>query len=296
MAERIPGFGRLVRGSNRHMTTMGNLMRVAAFDQFIENHPETTPEERSAWAGFVNVATGRGDLKQFNRHAKLLSTIFFAPRWAVSRFQTGGALFVPKNYKSKAVREEIAKVYAAYLGTSATFIFLASMIPGVRIGTDPEESDFGKIIAGDTRFDILGGMQGPARLVLGTVLRALDTAGVRPMKKEFDPAEAGFRFLRYKLSPIPNIGLELITGENAIGQPIGGPGKIAYSTFAPLVIQDTIETLLNTDFNFAKAGIVGSAAFVGVSTQEHSTPSREELIERRREAIERRRRIRQRTR
>lgn len=285
MAERIWGFGRIVKASNRHMTTMGNLMRVAAFDQFIEKHPETTPEEKTAWAAFVNVASGRGDLKQFNRHAKLLSTAFFAPRWAISRFQAGGALFVPVNFKSKAVREEIAKVYASYLGTTLSFIMLASMIPGVSVGIDPEDSDFGKLVLGDTRFDIWGGMQQPARLIIGALLRGSDTIGIRDMNHKLDPTDAFFRFLRYKFSPTVNIALELWTGEDAIGRPTGVV-KTAYSSVAPLIMQDTLETLWNTDFNFAKAGTVGLAAFVGISTQEHSPISNEELIKRAEKSFE----------
>ena len=61
------------------MTTYLNLLRTAAFDQFVAANPNATQAELKAWAAFVNVASGRGDLGRAAAISGELSTVIFSP-------------------------------------------------------------------------------------------------------------------------------------------------------------------------------------------------------------------------
>lgn len=264
LAARIPGFGRLVQASERSMVTTLNLLRAASFDQFINDHPSATPEQRKAFAAYVNVASGRGDLGRFNNAAKELGAVFFAPRFAVSRFQL---LYSPfKNIKDPIVRKEIAKDFLAFGVTGMTVLGLAAAA-GAKVGTDPESPDFGKIVLGNLHLDIWGGLQQPMRLMMQPVLAGLDKAGLHESKPPVDLLDAGRRFLSYKLAPSVTIPITLLTGKNVIGQPEEASETLLRS-ITPLLAQDMFEAFEDSQ-SLTQAGAAGALSFVGVgvSTQ-----------------------------
>lgn len=265
LAERIPGIGSIVRASERSMATTLNLIRAAAFDQFVTAHPEASLEQRKAFAAYVNVASGRGDLGRFNKATKDLNAVFFAPRYAVSRFQL---LYSPfKNIHDPIVRKAIAKDFVAFIGTGLTVLTLASLA-GAQVGTDPESSDFGKIILGNTRIDIWGGLQQPVRLMLQPILAGLDKAGVRQASKPIDPLDAGLRFLSYKLAPSITIPKTLLTGKDMVGQKQEVPETLVRS-IAPLLAQDVFEAYESNE-NAAATAALGAGGFfgLGINTQQ----------------------------
>src|SRR5690606_38844995 len=82
--------GGLVRGSARAYSTVLNILRADTFDALnatLVRGQEPTQAEGAAIANYVNAAAGRGSLGKFQQSATLLNTVFFAPRWVVSRFQ-----------------------------------------------------------------------------------------------------------------------------------------------------------------------------------------------------------------
>lgn len=263
-AERIPGLRRVVRASNRAMVTTLNMLRVAAFDGFIEAHPEATREQRTAFAQYVNAASGRGNVKWGPDIVKKANAIFFAPRYAISRFQ---ALYSPfKNINDPIVRNAILKDFGALLGTGLSVMYLASLA-GADVGMDPSESDFGKIIVGDTRIDIWGGLLSPARLILQTLALPAQAAGLVELEKDIDPLEAAADFLKYKTSPAITVPLALFKGENVIGQEQEAYETLLRAVF-PLGWQDTWDVYRNTeDPGMAAATFLGSS--VGIGVQEH---------------------------
>jgi hypothetical protein len=263
LAAKIPGFGAIVRGSERSMATTLNLLRSSAFDQFISSHPDTTIEQRKAFAAYVNVASGRGDLGSFNRATKELNSVFFAPRYAVSRFQL---LYSPfKNIKDPVVRMEIAKDFAAFAGTGLAVLTIASLA-GAKVGTDPESPDFGKIVMGHTHIDIWGGLQQPVRLIMQPILAGLDKTHLRETEKKIDPLEAGRRFLTYKLAPSVTIPAALLTGKDVVGNP-QEPSETLLRSIVPLLGQDVFEVYKDTD-DAATAAAVGALSFVGVGVNQ----------------------------
>ena len=59
LVRKVPILKQVAAASERHMTTYLNLLRTAAFDQFVAANPNATQAELKAWAAFVNVASGR---------------------------------------------------------------------------------------------------------------------------------------------------------------------------------------------------------------------------------------------
>ncbi|GAF81458.1 unnamed protein product, partial [marine sediment metagenome] len=156
--EKVPVIGHVVKASNRHMVTYLNMMRSAAFDQFLKKYPNATHAELTAWADAVNVFSGRGNVGKYANTANILSTFIFAPRFAISRAQTPYVFF--KYIKMPRVRAEIAKDLVSTAGLGATVLTLAHL-SGADVGLNPRDPDFGKIRIGDTRLDVWGGVQQP---------------------------------------------------------------------------------------------------------------------------------------
>lgn len=263
-AERIPGFGRIVRASSRAMVTTLNLLRVAAFDSFVQNHPETTADQRKAYAQYVNAASGRGNVKWSPSTVKTLNAVFFAPRYAVSRFQ---ALYSPiKNFNDPTVRNAIAKDFGALVGTGMAAMGLAALA-GAEVSLDPSESDFGKIVIDDTRIDLWGGLQQPARLIAQAALLVPQKAGLVELERDIDPLDSGMKFLSYKLSPAVTVPLALASGENIIGQEQDIPETLIRSV-VPLTLQEAWDVARENESVAAGAGaaVLGG---LGVSVQQH---------------------------
>lgn len=265
LAERIPGWGKVVLASERHMVTHLNMLRAAAFDQFVvdlknrEIPKNQMAKDLKAWAKYVNNASGRGSLGGFESSAKALSTLFFAPRFAVSRIQAPLRLLT--NWKNPTVRNEIAKDFAAFAGVGMVALTLASLA-GFEIGDEPEDSDFGKIIIGKTRVDVWGGFQQPMRLMYNWGASGVSRTGLIE-SPDMDLRDATMRFAMYKASPLVSIGAEFLTGEDAIGRDTEALETVVNSIL-PLVMQESWEAYNSDDPE--NLLFVMPAAFFGIST------------------------------
>ena len=269
LGERIPVWGKIVRASDRNMVSGLNMMRAACFDSFLKSNPNATDVELKAWADYVNVASGRGNLGKFIGATEYLSTVLFAPRFSASRFQTPFKLM--QYWKHKTVRKEIAKDMLAFVALGMTTLTLAGLA-GADVGDDPESSDFGKIIIGNTRVDVWGGFQQPARLMLVPILKGLDKAGIRKMTSHIDIYDAASRFSTYKLSPSITIPVELLQGKTVVGEEVTAVQTLARNV-VPLALQDTYERATGSE-NIAKTLILGTGAFMGLSMAEHKARGR----------------------
>lgn len=266
VAERIPVIGAVVRASERSMATTLNLLRVAAFDQFVEQYPNATTDELKAWANWVNVATGRGDLGRMTPMANELALVFFAPRFAVSRIQTPFMAF--KHWQQPRVRKEIAKDYSAVAAVGLTALGLGALA-GLSVGLDPRDPDFGKIRIGDTHIDIWAGVQQPARLLARIMLGLTDRTGLTgkhltKAEKDVDPLELLGRFTAFKVSPAITIPRELYRGKTAVGEETT-PGETAVRSVLPMVFEDVYEA--HQSAGIPRAVLVGGSVFLGVGAQ-----------------------------
>ena len=238
LGEKIPLYGHVVRASNRHMVSHLNLMRVMAFDRFLDLYPDSTDAELKNWASYVNIASGIGDMGSFNKVASELSVAFFSPRFSTSRIQMPYEVF--KYRKTPRVRKEIAKNYMKFLSIVGLTLWLAKLA-GADIELDPEDPDWLKIQIGDTRIDPWGGLQQPARVTVLSAMKTLSTFGVIKMKKNIDLYNAMARFIRYKLSPAVSAPLELAQGKSAIGEEVT-PIQTFTRIVTPLAAEEVVET------------------------------------------------------
>ena len=252
-AESIPYWGAVVRASERHMITHLNLLRVAAFDQFMETYPASTPEQQRKWAHFINAASGRGSLGSFEQASKDLALVFFAPRFAISRVETPwlfaketGKLVAGSADADPVIVREMAKNIGAFTGLVGTALWFASMAFGdddedFAVGLNPFDSDFGKMIIGGVHIDPWAGFQQPLRLVTGLAQTKTGKDWIGDFGgPTVNPMGAFGRYLSYKTSPNIGAASALFTGKNVIGQDVTLP-EVAASSVVPILLQSAYE-------------------------------------------------------
>lgn len=161
-AERIPGLGKGVRGSNRAYTAFLNKLRADTFESLVKDGEvfgagsQTNKVLARELADFVNTATGRGSLGKLEQHATALNTMFFSPRLMASRLQ----MLDPRRYiyANPQVRKESLKSLLA-ITTAGNVVTQLGKMAGGTVSMDPSNSDFGKLRVGNTRIDPFGGFQ-----------------------------------------------------------------------------------------------------------------------------------------
>jgi len=253
----------IVQASERNMVTGLNQIRSGAFDMFLEKYPNATAEELKAWANWINIATGRGDLGKASGFAGELAMIVFAPRFAISRVQT--PFYVFKKLQSPRVRKEVAYDMAALGSLGIATLGLAKMA-GFKVTANPKDTDFGKIVVGNTHIDMWGGIQQPMRVLASIGLAAAERAGVpKTTGRDVDPLQTFFRFAQYKLAPSVTIPQSLITGKTLIGEKVT-PSDVAIKSIIPLVYEDIYDAYKSGGIDRAAMSTALGLVGVGVNT------------------------------
>lgn len=168
LIEKVPVYGRYATASNRAYTAFLNDLRAAKFEQMmkaleadgrVENGIVKDMATGKKIAEFVNNATGRGSLKfgalNLEPIAKYLGWAMYSPRAFAARMK----FLNPYNYikTDPIVRKEYIKALAGYAVSLTAFDTLASLVPGVHVSFDPNNSDFMKPRIGNFRMDPGGG-------------------------------------------------------------------------------------------------------------------------------------------
>jgi hypothetical protein len=241
----------VVAGSNRAFVTFLNLMRADLFDLHVATlarKGEPTLEQAQVIANWVNVATGRGSLGGLEKYATGLN-VLWSPKLQVSRIQLllGQPLWGKMGgyAGTAAARKAIAKEYVRLLVGAGTVLALG-VLAGADIEDDPRSTDFLKLKFGNTRVNVLGGL--PQYLVLFAKLitgqtKSSTTGKITAIRGKDVPyrgdtcATVIGRFIRTKLSPTIGIPLDVITGENVVGEPVTLEST-AKSIVIPLSLRD----------------------------------------------------------
>lgn len=293
--EKIPGYGKGVRASNRAYTAFLNKLRADHFESLINDSkamgidPMKDLTAAREIADFVNNATGRGSLRanvpstvsyfghefkvpsavagkgiDLERHAELLSNIFFSPRNMASRMQ----MMNPVNYTmaSPFIRKQYLKSMVSTVSAWMTVAGLAK-IAGADVSLDPENADFGKIRIGDARLDPAGGFQ--QYLVLFTRLAqgkyvSSTTGQEHEFGQGFKPETRGstaFNFGVNKLHPMLKFGWDMMNASKY--RPFSVGDRVA-KMFVPMLLSD-INELAQEDPKLAV--MLGPAAAIGMGTQ-----------------------------
>lgn len=279
IAEKIPG----VAASQRAYVTFLNKLRADSFDAMaatLARGAEPTLAEAQAIAGFINEATGRGSLGKAEGYGVGLNTVFFAPKYVASRFQ----LLVghPLWGGTGQTRKLIAAEYARYL-TGMAVVYVLGWLAGGDPEEDPRSSDFGKIRFGDSRLDPLSGISQTAvlvsRLATGQTKSSI-TGKVSPIRGPGVPyggataPDVLARFLRGKLSPTLGIPLDVIAGENVVGEPTSLAG-VSVGQVLPMQFDDIYKAL--REQNVPTGAALSMLSIFGMGLQTYG-PGLDELV------------------
>lgn len=251
-AEKIPGFGKIARASNRAYSGFLHKLRADVFDDILSKNPEMSadPKQVQALANYVNAATGRGKLPpSLEQAAPVLNGLFFSPRLISSRL----TLMNPEYYVTlpPAVRKEAISDLMKF-GTTATTVLALGAAGGMDVEIDPRSSDFAKLKAGDRRYDILGGFQQYMRLgavmapdFMGGGARKTLKGDIKEFSKEYgsdNRLTTLFKFGRNKLSPIAGYIATALAGTNPVGEDFEPAGDAA-KLFIPMFLSDMVEAM-----------------------------------------------------
>lgn len=275
-AERfIPG----VRRSERAFVTFLNKLRADVYESTIKRWDEAGrtygDDDLRSLAEWVNTATGRGNIPP-NTLVAHLGQVLFAPRLLVRNAEilSGRAYARATPLVRQEVGRDLASFAAAGLGTLG-LLKLASEAGvfdfPVSVEMNPRSSDFAKARIGSTRFDAWGGFQPIVRYL------AQFASGERKASsgdlREADRAITLGRFAQSKLAPVPGFLIDVLRGENFIGEEVdvttsGGLSEQAAQRLVPLFVQDLVEA-------WQVEGMVGSVktlpAFVGFNVQTYES-------------------------
>ncbi len=179
----------------------------------------------------------------------------------------------PRSYRASLGNKMAARDFVSFVGGGMSFLGLLAAAAkatdtDLEVGFDPRNADFGKIRVGNTRVDIWGGMQQPARyaaqLILGQrVTLTGDKAGqVQSVPRD----EIIYRYLRSKESPQASFIHDLYLsrkkkineeeyGTNFIGKPVTFGGAVRERMF-PLAQKDIYEAI-QEDRRLGGSGLTG---------------------------------------
>lgn len=289
LLEKIPILKNIVKGSERAYVSFLNKMRVDLFKQGVEvfmNEGKTmhnSPELYEGLANFINNATGRGKLGPLEGSADFLNMVFFSPRLMASRMNmlglTDAFTLGQKGFYSqlpKEVRIMAMKDMLKFIAFGVSVLGL-SELAGAEVELDPRSTDFGKPKVGNTRYDIWGGFQPYVRLIAQVATgqtKSTSTGEVKDLtpRKRFDRVTS---FLRGKLAPVPGSVLDVIAGENIIGEPTTLQSE-ALESVTPMIINDVGEAMKDQGMKALFTVGVPSIFGIGSTTYDSKQSTKED--------------------
>lgn len=247
--------GRVVGASNRAYTGFLTKLRADVFDKVV-NESKTAgakldKKALDSLAKFINSASGRGSGKMLDKHAGLLSQALFSPRLWKSRID----ILNPAYYaRLDPMARKLALQSTASFASIATTILGLAAAGGATVIWDPRSADFAKIKVGDTRYDILGGLQQNMRLAsqlatgqkINSVTGELQTLGPDRGFGKPSRLDLAYQFLENKENPVVAYGTKALRGTDQVGNPINLASE-AGKLFTPLTAQQTWETARNVN-------------------------------------------------
>lgn len=261
-----------VAQSGRAYTAFLNSLRMRSFETMVKafsKRMDKLPEERElqAIANYINIATGRGSLGKLKGNILLMNDIFFAPRNMISRFQllTGEPFFHGKALSKDAnmVRAMIAEDYGRFLAGVATMYMLGVLAGGEVELEDTNSSDWGKLKFGDTRIDLLTGLQQSLVFISrSSANRLLPSNQDAPRFQD-----TLFKFFRNKLSPVPGAIVSLRLQKDFKGDPYTLK-NVPADILMPMSVDNLFE-IMTTEYDIAPKMALSILAILGAGVQNY---------------------------
>lgn len=272
LPEKIPGYGRLIRGSERAYTGFLDKMRMDMFDFYVEQARksgvtfESNPKLYKDMAKVINTSTGRGTLGGFERSATALSVGLFSPRLIASRLQ----LINPRYYfkLDPFARKMAMKDMLKFVSVGTSLVGLAKLA-GAEVETDPRSTDFMKIKIGDTRLDVWGGFQQYGVLITRMISGQTKNAEgkIKELRSDKYPFrnrwDVGLRFAEQKISPFAGFIRDYFKDENFEGNEFNFTDEFI-KNITPLYLQDMYDAI---QIDGAEGAFKVMPGIFGVGTQ-----------------------------
>jgi hypothetical protein len=280
MADKIPGVR---RSSRAYMAAMDSL-RVQAWDQYVADlagNPAVTRDTYKALGELVNITTGRGVVPVLDRSAMgkkivtLLNNPLWSPRAMASRFNMLSPYRLIENSVNPATRPVALlqlRDSTRALATVGTTMALLSQVPGVKVGLNPYKPDWGKVVIGNTRYDLIDGVPATARYVAQMSRAFYDQAAGKKAPAWQEPAELTKDFLRRRLSPTAAVAANAYTGKTLEGQPFTYSGA-ARDLALPFVVDGLYQGWLDAGGSGVGDVVTGKPVKTAFKGAAHGLPS-----------------------
>jgi len=250
-------------------------------------------------------SSGRGTLGQYENAAGSLATIFFSPRWVMSKIQlmtnpiTKIDLSKPGLQKfTPASREAARHLVVPIAIMTGVALGLSAMSDDIDIEWDPRATDFGKVKIGNTRTDIFAGTGAYAVLATRTAIGTMgprlapDLMAYKNSRGELVPlndpkygkrsvTDLWLSFFGNKLSPYAGSIRDYVRGETFDFEPINvgmsakDQGKyLWHHLLVPMLYEETTDAMYgNGDeamdkLKFGSLGLFGAVFGFSTSTYE----------------------------
>jgi len=280
------GVGHVIAASDRAYTGAATVMRAEIAKSIINGMGgvkklESLGKKAQRDLGrVIDTSTGRGrggdpiisERSFFETAAPALSNTLFAARFWKSNIDKINPVYYAQ--LSGPAKKEALKNLAGFT-TAISTVLSAAAAAGADVSADPRSSDFMKIKVGDTRFDIMGGLQQNIVLAARQISnQKTNTNGdVQNLGEDpFGPTRLSVLgdFVQNKTAPTVNTGMTLLEGKDIAGNELD-PWKVIAGMFLPLGIQGAQDTYEATGGN--TAATVGTAAtnFVGIGTNTYGS-------------------------
>jgi hypothetical protein len=294
LAERIPWLGRIIRRSNAGFATYGNQMRDRIFQTVVRNWTEggaltrklglgsgrpPTLQELEALSDSLNRFTGRGTFKGAGGMAKGITDTLQAFQWSplsrVAPLEAAAQMF---NFRNPRVAMQATRDVLAFVGTGTTILGLAHLA-GARVTLDPNDTDFGKIVAGKLHINLWGTAQPLAR----TISRVLTGTRIDPALGPVPVDKLGElqNYLVSGLAPEWSAIWDIAHGTEFPGQPLvrGTPTEMTKRQLlnrgAPLVIQEILE--VGNEEGLLVGAATAPLSFFGASVSAYGPSEKQQL-------------------
>ena len=245
LLDKIPGMA----ASQRAYIGFLNKLRMDLFDDLIKK-AKLAGEDVSLGskaaediATIVNAFTGG-----YGRTDPLLNAFLFSPRRIRSAVKILNSYTYINPKTSKTARKAAIRNLLGSLAMTGSVIALAGLHGAVETEEDPRSSDFGKIKVGDTRLDISGGIASYVILlsrILSGEIKSSNTGAIKKLGNNYTSTsdfDLTANFIRNKLSPLASLIIDVLTGENAVGEK-KTPTQSVIDRFKPMFLKDAYEVL-----------------------------------------------------
>ncbi len=252
LAEKIPVAGKAIQGSDRAYNGGLTKLRFSTAKKIIDSYGGTdaflkffdgNDKALKDLGEVINTFSGRGGKPGgfVSKYGKPLSSALFSPRLWASRLN----MLNPQFYaRLEPAARKIALQSAASFATTAGTILAIASAAGADVVWDPRSADFAKIKVGNTRYDILGGLQQNIRLfaqeITGTKIDSTtgkpstlgpDRGFGKPSRKDIL-----YQAFENKENPLVAFATHMLEGTDPAGNPYN-PLKEAGKLVVPLNVQ-----------------------------------------------------------